>query len=799
MHSRTTSIVLHLLVGIAAIACTLWTAFEWQRQLDHGPARLLATSHARRMVEYPGVDAWLVSLLERAGTRLPFEQRRVYDQLRRESEDSQNLPASAVPIAERLHGLTPAANQFGTPTLREVSPGEANQQLEYMRTVQHVQLGDRTLVLTRRRSLARDAALGPELEQAAAHLVALVQGWSSDPPRSVTTFEGSSLITSEPQLARLYAIAEDGSVLIMPVEGSSPDPLGDQTTRAWSRPFDPNLGSMGTFAEFDFGRPLANQVHYSGLYPDITGLGFVATIAVPTRYSEAGPKLILAADLTVEVSLEQLIAGADSLLRLEIANVVEDADTPTWKPWTKLGSSLPPDAPLELREAIHEQTRLEDSLERRPLVWAETTRGVLFAQQVQRDKWLVGLTETPAVPWIPLLFVPASLLGMLAWTERRRAKIERERDATARLREQAFELLQVPLVVVDPNDDAIVHANSVATREFGLVPGRVVHEHLVATDPRAQKHYHDHQRLVGGRRRAYGVRLRPSPEGPRFALVRSVSLTEPLPDFRAAANHRLGLICPIEGEADLAPLLEDELLAARQDERNKLATIMDHGVDLLARVLAGRLRESSDADDRGFQAALAEYLLGRLHVTQWILDRWGGPVVRDIDCILGPEHLRAALAQLERIFAVVGRDPSLRAQLHWNNGTLASPNPSGEAMKVWIDWPQEYRLTTPAEGLFGYFLGEALINAIKHGTPGIPIEFDADVDRARHELCIRIRNARHAVADDSREHKSYGGSAILDEIARICAWQVERRLERETFELRWSCPVTVQRPAGSVD
>jgi hypothetical protein len=809
MHSRTTLLVLYLLVVVAAIAGTAWTALAWQRQLDHGPARLLATSHSRRMVEYPGVEAWLVSLLERAGAELPFEQRQVYDTLRLESEDLQSLPASAAPVAARLHAPPPQLGTFGSATLTDVAPVESSPARESMRVVQHVQLADQTLVLTRRRSAPASTTLEPELELAAAQLVALAHAWAREPPAPTGTFDGSTLVLSEPKLARFYAIVEDGSVLIMPVSTSSTaDPLAEQTAQAWSRPFDPNLGSLSVFPKFDFGRTLTSQVHYTGLYPDVTGLGFVATVSVPVVHSSdaASMKMIFAADLTVEISLEQLIADADSHLQLQIADVVDEVDTPTWKPWTRLGTALSPDAPVELREAIHEQMRLEDSLERRPLVWAETTRGVLFAQQIQHDKWLVGFAETPSIPWLPLLFVPGSLIGMLAWTERRRAKGERLRDAADRQREQAFDLLRLPLVVVDPNDDAIVHANPVAAREFGLAPGRVVHEHLIAIDPRAQKQYQDHQTLAGGRRRAYGVRLRPAPEGPRFALIRSVSLTEALPDFHAAANHRLGLICPIEGDADLAPLLEDELIAARQDERNKLATLLDHGVDMLARVLAAQLRRPHDHespeshDNHEFHQALADYLFARLHVTQWILDHWGGERCRDIECILGPEHLRAALAQLQHIFVVVGRDPTLRAQLHWNNGTLASPIPAGEtAVKVWIDWPEDYRLTTPAEGLFGYFLGEALINAIKHGAAGVPIELDVDLDRARHELCIRVRNSCPTPAQDSRADKSYGGSAILDEMARICGWELSRKLEHEVFELRWFCPVTLQRPVGSVD
>ncbi|MFV8754652.1 hypothetical protein ACNOYE_29245 [Nannocystaceae bacterium ST9] len=794
MHSRTASLVYYLLAGLIAFAGTFWIAFEWQAQLDGGRTRTLATSHTRRMVEYPGVEAWLVGLLESAGAQLPYAERQTYDALRLESTDLATMPEAAQRLAERLQAPAPLARAT---TLSSVAPAQATR-LEYMRTVQHVHVGDRTLVLTRRRSLSERGPIEPEIERAAAHLIALAEAHT---PSSDSSFADSPLIRSGPQLARFYAVFEDGSVLIMPVAGSSDDPLAEQTAQAWRRPLDPSLASLSVFPQFDFGRALAQQVHYTGLYPDVTGLGFVATVSVPVHYSDRAMKMFVAADLTVAIALDRLIAGADKHLQLQIADVVEETATPTWKPWTTLATSLASEAPLELREDVREQTLLEDAIERRPLVWAETAHGVLFAQQIQRDKWLVGLARTPSVPWLPLVFVPLSLLGLVVVVERRGARAEHERELAerhARQHDQALELLQLPLVVVDPNDDAIVHANAVAEREFGLVPGRVVHEHLVAGDPRSQKHYHDHQVLAGGRRRAYGVRLRPEAEGHRFALIRSISLTHALPEFHAVANHRLGVICPLEGDADLAPLLADALDAARQDERNKLATIIDHGVDVLARVLAARLC-SPDEVDREFRRWLADYLFGRLHVTQWILDHWGGPECRDVDCILGPEHLRAALTRYREVFARVGDDPLLRAQLRWNNGTLASPSDE-PAMKIWIDWPDEYRLTTPGEGIFGYFLGEVLINAIKHGAPGVPIEIDVDVDRARRELCVRVRNLLLGPADEhAREAKAYGGSAILTELARVCGWQLARTRERDTFELRWLCPVTVQRPAGLID
>jgi hypothetical protein len=291
---------------------------------------------------------------------------------------------------------------------------------------------------------------------------------------------------------------------------------------------------------------------------------------------------------------------------------------------------------------------------------------------------------------------------------------------------------------------------------------------------------------------------------------------------------------------------------ARQDERNKLAAIVNHGADTLARVLVRQLAYERDDERQLFDRWLADYLLRRLHVSQWVLDRWGGPAPSEIGSILGPEHLRAAIAQHERIFAVVADDLQLRMQLHWNNGTLAArgetpraaslglsaegvvaetgstpgtaafrllaldenpgarrhdgfhhallAKPSAEdgVIRVWIDWPEDYRLTVPADGLFGYLLGEALINAVKHGAPGVPIELEVDLDRSRRELVLTLRN--HLLEPQtSAEGKAYGGLAIIVELARLCGWTLTHEVDADAFVLRWSCPMTLQPDPGQID
>jgi hypothetical protein len=798
MPSRNFSLALWLALLIV-LANAVWSYLDWQDLRESGGSRMLATSHTKRYVTNPGIEAWLVNLLERAGERLGGRDQVVFERIMKEGHGkTSELPACMASYAEQMLAVPPPTTARAR--IRDVT----GQPDDAMRSVQHIEIEDATLVFTRRRSLSeREATILPEIEQAAADLVAIARAWNHEEPREWLT--DHSLIESPPQLIRLFAVVEDGSVLTLPITPT----LEEETANLGRNLKEPSLASIVVFGPHDFSRPREQDIHYTGIYPDKLGQGFVVTLVVPGVHEPGQLDLLIAADLGLAISHEQLVANADPSLQLAIARLPSEMRGPSWQPWVTLLSALPTDASAKLLREVHEHALRETQQEQRvdwaPLAFDKTSGGVLFATQLAKDYWLVGLVEDPRPPWPSMLLAPGLLLTLLVWLERRRRASERERrrlDTGARVRDAVLDDLRLALMVIDPNDDKVVHANTTAQRELGLTPGQLVHERLVAADARSQRDYHAHQGLTGGRRRAYGVRLRPASDGPRYALIRSISLTDAIPEFHAAANHRLGVVCPIEGDADLAPVLADELAASRQDERNKLATIIDHGVDVLARVLAGQLRttDDEDAEDAEFRRWLAEYLFGRLHVTQWILDHWGGPECRDIDCILGPEHLRAALTQYQRVFAWVGHEPLLRAQLRWNNGTLASPLPDGvAAVKLWIDWPDEYLLATPAEGLFGYFLGEALINAIKHGTPGVPIEIDVDLDRARRELCIRVRNPCATHDQDSREDKAYGGSAILTEIARICHWQLSRTLEREVFELRWVCPVTLQRPTGLAD
>ena len=758
-----------------------WTHRRFETQLEDGRAqtlaRLLAVSHTPRVTVAPGVEAWLLDLLQDAG---------IDERLLRASHEP---PSHLAGLRERLHADVPSSPAV-VPTVLEVPGGEAGS----LRVTKHVRVGTETLVLDRRRNLFEDGpGLGPDLQRASAHLVAIADAWQRGAAEHA------------PRLIRLYAVMEDGSFLSRPF----PEPtdtdgaaLQRETRQTQRRPRDPNLVSSVVFREFDFEQALADQTHYSGVYADVGGSGFVATLSVPVQYPGSRNRLVLAADVVADVDLTRLEQTAGPQLRIVTEPMTQppEAQAAWWQPWSTLVKSLRPDAP----EALRREVQVQALREGRENAWSpqspvvhrrfEDGRGALFAVQVSRDRWLVGWTQQgrAEVPWGPMVLVPGLLVLLLVWVERRWTRAEQERDATR----TAIDLLDVPLVVVDPNDDTVVRANA-AARAIGLQAGQPFGDR-VDPGPDARAHYRDEQ-AGGGRRRAYGVRLRGGGESSRFALVRSVSLQESLPGLGAPANHRLGLVCVVEDEDELAPVLDEHRGVARRDERNRLAALLDHGADTLARVLAGQLQNAHTEDGLVFSRWLAAYLLRRLQVSQWVLRHWGASPRRDAERILGPEHLVGALDQYARIFAAVRDDARLRARLHWNNGVLASPESTAEVLERWVDWPEGYRLTVPADGVFGFLLGELLVNAIKHGAPGTRVELEAEVDRGRRELSLHLRNTVAEPSEPNRADKAYGGRRIAQELARLCGWSLEMGRDGATFHVRLRCPVTQRRAADDID
>jgi PAS domain-containing protein len=427
--------------------------------------------------------------------------------------------------------------------------------------------------------------------------------------------------------------------------------------------------------------------------------------------------------------------------------------------------------------------------------------GAVAAFQVAADTWLLVLFPRTQshLPLLPLLLSAVLLVALLAGFERNRRRAEREQVRAEREFQEKQNLLntmQVPLIVVDPNTDEIVFGNQ-AAENLGLAPGDRIGDR-VAPDPRARAHYERMQVAKPEPRRAYGVPVRvrgeDGGEEERYAIVRSVAVTAPIAALHADERHRLGILFLVEPEVDLALLTEDLETTTRRDERRRLVGLLAHGADTLVRVLAYSLGHGDGVGSSPeFLAWLAGYLDRRLRTTAWLLDHWDALPPLPPDSSIEPAQARATLESLAAVFALAARDADLRTRLHWDNGVLClRPDPEGPVFTMEIDWPEEYWFACPVRGGFGFFMGEVLINAIRHGRPGSTPALRITLDRVRRELNLEVENeVGEGVAGRDERGETYGGRRILERLARLFEWRdLTWKRSRTTHLVSWRVPVS---------
>jgi hypothetical protein len=179
--------------------------------------------------------------------------------------------------------------------------------------------------------------------------------------------------------------------------------------------------------------------------------------------------------------------------------------------------------------------------------------------------------------------------------------------------------------------------------------------------------------------------------------------------------------------------------------------------------------------------------------TAWLLEHWDAEPPLPPDCSIEAAQARATIDSFRAVFEKVRDDPRLRSRLHWDNGVLAQRAPgSSEVLAARIDWPDDYWFAAPLRGGFGFFLGEVLINAVRHGRPGSVPAVAITLDPVRHELLFEVENELPGAAVPlSRGAETYGGRRILERLAHLCDWR-DLRFEpaADTFRVSWRVPVS---------
>ena len=806
-------------IGLAAFtARSIWVA--WQERSDDARAAAVFDLVARRTpvrpTDAPGAMAWLQLELERR--ELAGGGGAAARSYARFAASTGRVPEPLAPLVAVMRAAADAAATAGPGAeLRPRPP--ASPARPSLREQQVLDVAGRPVVVTRRKpgsaaerapSDAFIAEVAPRLARAAGELDRAIAAAPLPPVPG----------DRPPRPVRLYAVSEDGTLVSAPWPEAASDGAARELALLSGRPGHPAFAPEEFFFGFDPAAP-GPQAAYSGFYLDVGGRGLVSTLLVPFATGQAR-RGVLALDLAFEVAWSELARGvAPPVIGAAI-------DLPgSGAGWAALAGALPADAPGRLRAALAAlatgpaAARPADGAadDAAPLRQATVEAGALAAFQVSDRTWLV-MVFPAAAPAFPVAAV-ALLAGVLAMlftgfeVNRRRAEAARRSAERAFAEKQnLLDTMQVPLVVVDPNTDAIVTANR-AAEAIGVRAGSRFAD-LVWPEPRARAHYERMQVASPEPRRAYGVPVAIRDDAGvlvrRYAVVRSVAVTAPIEALAADQRHRLGVVFVLDRDDDLALLADDIATDAHRDERRRLAGLLSHGVDTLARVLEHVLRGDDTGEARGFAAWLADYLERRLTVTAWLLDHWSTAPPLPHEVAIDRAQAAATLARLASVFDRARRDRGLRARLHWDNGALAGPgaaaldagsehdfDPGAGALDVDLDWPADYVVTCPVRGGFGLFVGELVTNAIRHGRPGTRPRVQIRCDRVRKQLVLTVDNAV-APALPARAGDAYGGLAIVRAMARLFGW-AERACgpAGDRFIAEWALPASEGSGRGDAD
>jgi hypothetical protein len=806
-----------ILVALAAMSIRQ----EWQQRIGQSRAdvifQLVQGKTPARPLETPGASAWLNFELRRYRERIADPAKaRLYGEVA-EWQDTRSVPPFFLPLRQLLARPVQHPATAISPVLVSPDPLHNPPRPSDLRTQSFLELNRHWFAMTRRAAL--ESGNLADLTNPSNRFLNLTTPHLLDLSAALPTVLAGQPLPAlpgsrPPRVVRLYALSEDGTLVSLPVTAGPFDPQASRQAalnegRGFrNSPERPTFVSNEFYFRFDYGAPAEDQTFYSGLYLDLGGQGLVATITVPLRDGEAragaGERGLVGADLTFDIDWEAFARGIEPPMT---AGVVHLAAAPARDhPWTDLLGAMPK-RPAALRNAISGLTAQPvgaSTAESTPYLLHGVVegQGAVAAFQVSATTWLVVLfpkTRSP-LPLLPVLLSAVMLVALLAGFELNRRRAERAQEkAEGALAEKQnlLNTMQVPLMVVDPNTDEVVFGNQ-AAENLGVRPGTRFGDR-VSPDPRARAHYERMQVAKPEPRRAYGVPVRVRGEDgsdqERYAIVRSVAVTAPIEALKADERHRLGVLFILEPEVDLALLTEDLEHDTRQDERRKLAGLLSHGVDALIRVLAHGLRSTAGAAaSPEFVAWLAGYIDRRLRTTAWLLDHWDAQPPLPPDSSVEAAQARTTIDRLASVFSLAAGDADLRARLHWDNGVLSErPDPAAPVLTLEMDWPEELWFSCPVRGGFGFFLGEVLINAIRHGRPGSTPAVRIALDRVRRELCFEVENQlpaeNGATARDRSE--SYGGRRILERLARLFEWRDLTFDRREgTYLVTWRVPAS---------
>jgi PAS domain-containing protein len=591
---------------------------------------------------------------------------------------------------------------------------------------------------------------------------------------------------------RGYVVAQDGALISRrfsdkQLDASQRGVEYQEFSRTAQSQGMPAVATVNSF----FSSIKATGYTYTGTYIDVADLGVVATGL--TRMALPGfGDTVLAIDVALGTAwVDKLAVEPLRLLPLDLPADGKSAASWAWVV-TQAAQHGADDLARLARQCAGLQRAFDTVAACTP---NDDPQGGLLAAT------LIGINSTGPpvarwlIAWMPPLqtsfelaqYLPAVLLVIAGLIYARREQQHRalRSGAATQMRQwtQLVDSMGAALIVIDPNTDRVRFRNAPG-QHLGIEVDQVFREHVYADDQRV---YDDFNLAAGKSERAYAVRMKSRIDACQWAIIRSTAVAAPLPTLGARESDRLGVMTLLTA-TEVARLRASLELTEVHEERGKLSSLITHGIAHLTRMLA-----SDGSFDAAIRQWLSTYLMRRVSVLADLLSGWSLPLdeVRRDELAISKLSTQSALETFQRVSLRVAANRELRTGLQWGNGVLSRL--PADVLPFRFDlqgWPEDLSLTTRIDGADSFILDELLINAFKHGKPGVPPLLTARVIRGaeRRWVEFELRNEVRAVRETRisiAEHR-YGGQRLVQEACRRLRWELlPPELQGEVHIVKW--------------
>lgn len=603
-----------------------------------------------------------------------------------------------------------------------------------------------------------------------------------------------------PELRRLYLMRPDGTLVALRLGRDGNESAHDYDAFAAKAQDDhaPVVASTSFFFHFE---PGDARKRYTGVYVDITDLGLVTTL-LQQLPAASGWDGVAAVDFSLPISwLNDPALALPSLPQRRA--VVSPAGKPTWRGLSAAAASMKAldsdfrgviercaAGPAEPLDPIATCPGRDVDAHDRPTVVAMQ---IASSSEPAGSTWLVTQLPAPSKSggWL-LVVLPAVLVivvgGVLArehFALAQRRRLEAKTQAYGELM-RVLDELEIGIATAEPSTDIITSATPPAVK-LGLGPGVHFERGVLGGSDADRQHYHEMMRPGDKPRRSYGVHLK---KDGAFTVIRSTEIgvaLDSIPPLSAPSRSRIAVLLPLEKDDDHLLTRKMEAMA-RVDERKRLGGLFGHGVLGLTRLLAAQVQQSTQDE---LVRWLAHYIDQRV---QLIVKLFAAPgSSHDPETAVGVEPVRNTLQRYGTLFEVIRDSFDLRLELGWDNSALSARSSDGRVIDIDLSrWPRDKAVLCPIEGALGFFLGEALVNAVRHGPPGsvpkvVAREAPGSVSRS---LELAISNPTSESMARKKRGDEYGGTDLLDQLADRLGWErPSRTVANGVHTIAWRAPL----------